>query len=284
MPQSARTATVTDDLVSRYREDGVVCHHGAFSSREMAIFEEAYQVLMDNPTYKQMELQVVGDGRFATDLTNRSEKAVEQLERVFAETCVADLAQACMGSTDVWFYYEQVWLKEGLARRSPWHQDASYLPVEGPHLTRLWIPLDPVPPNGNLEFIRGSHADNVLYVPSKWDPDDQTEALYTAESMQPLPNIEGHREDWDIVSFDTGPGDVIMFHTGILHGGAATAAGQRRRSLSLMFYGDDAQYAVRPVPEKDASMISEGLPTTPAEVVGMHPGEPFRLSYFPQLR
>jgi ectoine hydroxylase-related dioxygenase (phytanoyl-CoA dioxygenase family) len=284
MPQSAELDTVPEALVTRYHEDGVVRYRGAFSSREMAIFEDAYQVLMDNPTSKQMELETSGGGRFAADLTNRSESAVAQLERVFAETCVADLAQVCMGSASVWFYYEQVWLKEGQARRTPWHQDASYLPVEGPHVIRLWIPLDPVPPSGNLEFIRGSHANNVLYVPSKWNPDDQTEALYTAECMQPLPNIEEHRADWDIVSFDTGPGDVIMFHTDVLHGGAATATGQRRRSLSLMFYGEDAKYVVRPVPEQDASLISEGLPTTPSELVGMRPGDPFRLSYYSQLR
>ena len=62
MSQSAHIETVTDDLVNRYNKDGVVCHRGVFSPREMAIFEDAYQVLMDNPTYKQMELQTVGDG------------------------------------------------------------------------------------------------------------------------------------------------------------------------------------------------------------------------------
>src|SRR5450631_236918 len=44
---------------------------------------------------------------------------------------------------EVWFMYEQVFLKEGgETRRTPWHQDSSYLSVAGEHLAVAWICFD----------------------------------------------------------------------------------------------------------------------------------------------
>ena len=48
-----------------------------------------------------------------------------------------------------------------------------------------------------------------------------------------------------IVSFGVQTGDVVVFHPKTLHGGAATGPGQRRRTLTLRFFGDDACYDER---------------------------------------
>ena len=42
------------------------------------------------------------------------------------------------------------------------------------------------------------------------------------------------------------PGDLIVFHPATLHGGAPTHPGQRRRTLTLRFFGTDAIYDERP--------------------------------------
>ena len=68
-----------------------------------------------------------------------------------------------------------------------------------------------------------------------------------SETVPNLPRIEADRDQWEIVSYDTEPGDVIAFHTSTLHGGGAVDADTpERRTLTLRYFGDDAISAERP--------------------------------------
>ena len=44
----------------------------------------------------------------------------------------------------------------GTAQRTPWHQDQPYYNVDG-HGVSAWIAVDPVPEDGSLELVAGSH-------------------------------------------------------------------------------------------------------------------------------
>ena len=133
----------------------------------------------------------------------------------------------------------EAFLKEGgEARRTPWHQDASYTPYGGERLAIMWINFDPVAKEDSLEFVRGSHR-GPLYNGPGFDPSDDTRPAFAASAMPRIPDIEQERLKWDIVSFAVEPGDVIVFHNRILHGGGATRPGLRRRTLSLRFFCDD---------------------------------------------
>jgi ectoine hydroxylase-related dioxygenase (phytanoyl-CoA dioxygenase family) len=186
---------------------------------------------------------------------------------------------------DVWFMYEQVFLKEGgESRRTPWHQDSSYLPIDGSQIAVMWISFDPVAKNDSLEFVRGSHR-GVMYDGSRFDPNDDTAPIYGDGSLPRLPNIEAERSRWDIVSWAVEPGDVLVFHPGVLHGGAATHRGTRRRTLSLRFFGEDAVYALRPgmsgkrrpVDDPEASVFARAA-------AALSPGDPLCHPGFPKLR
>ena len=141
----------------------------------------------------------------------------------------------------------------GRTRRTPWHQDTSYLPITGQKLAVLWISFDPVAKEAALEFVRGSHRG---------------------------PLHDGSR--FDIVSFPVEPGDVVAFHPSMLHGGAATPPGGRRRTLTLRFFGDDVRYA----PRAGFSGILPDEPTTYFEELPacLRAGDPFRHSGFPKVR
>ena len=184
---------------------------------------------------------------------------------------VADL----WGGGDVWFMYEQVFLKEGgEARRTPWHQDSSYLAVAGDQLAVAWITFDAVSAAQSLEFVRGSHRGR-LYNGSRFDLEDDTLPTHPTSSLPRLPDIEGDRSQWDIVSWAVEPGDLIVFHPAMLHGGAPTHPGQRRRTLTLRFFGENAVYDPR---EGGAGPRVSGFHDR------MRAGEPFRDPSFLQLR
>ncbi len=279
------TTMLDASLRKTYRRDGVVCLRGALDSAALARALAAYDWSLANPS-PSANTYAGGSGRFYQDLANRA--AWPAYRELVTESPAADHVAALWGTPDVWFMYEQVFLKEGGdTRRTPWHQDASYLPIEGDEVAVMWISFERVAQEHSLEFVRGSQR-GPLYDGSRFDPADDTAPIYGDGSMPRLPDIEMERaarsKSWDVVSFGVEPGDAIVFHPALLHGGAATRSGARRRTLSLRFFGAGAKYAARPgqrrtfVEEQTATSVFQLLPGV------LSPGDAFRHPGFPQVR
>lgn len=189
---------------------------------------------------------------------------------------IPEVCALLWGTDTVWFMYEQVFLKEGgETRRTPWHQDASYLPVGGRDTAVAWITFDPLEKGDSLEFVPGSHC-GTLYNASSFALEDDTAPLFPDAELPRLPDIEADRDRWEILSWPVTPGDLIVFDLATLHGGAATHAGQRRRTLTLRFFGERAAYA----PKAGRT----GLPNAQGLGGRLKPGEPFRDEGFLRLR
>src|ERR1700683_810604 len=79
------------------------------------------------------------------------------------EIGLATMLGALWGVERMWYLGEQLFLKEGGAvRRTPWHQDTSYLRMMGSQLVACWISLDALPKEHCLEFVRGSHLGELF--------------------------------------------------------------------------------------------------------------------------
>ncbi|MFZ1889919.1 MAG: phytanoyl-CoA dioxygenase family protein [Candidatus Binataceae bacterium] len=273
-----------ESMRERFAADGVVCMRNVLDDAALDYARAAFDWSLANPGRAANQFQGTADApdRFYQDLLNPN--ALTGYREMLLRSPAADLVGALWGSPDVWFLYEQVFLKEGgESRRTPWHQDSSYLPIEGNQIAVMWISFDPVAREDSLEFVRGSHR-GVLYDGSRFDPADDTAPLYGGEAMPRLPNIEGERSRWDIVSFGVEPGDVVVFHPAMLHGGAPTHRGKRRRTLSLRFFGDDARFVLRP--GLMVGQNAEGEPRSVFEDMSrkLAPGAPFRHPAFLKLR
>jgi hypothetical protein len=256
-----------------YARDGVVFLPGVLDAKAIADAKSAYDWSMSNPGPGASKFAQVTDATFYHDLYNPACPAAYRpmLEASPLPAILADL----WGTPDVWFMYEQVFLKEGgESRRTPWHQDSSYLTIAGDDLAVAWITFDPVPKADALEFIRGSHK-GALYNGSRFELGDDTAPLHPSADLPRLPDIEATRDQFDIVSWATAPGDLIVFHPATLHGGAPTHPGGRRRTLTLRFFGRNAHYDRRPGP---AGPRVDGLHQR------MKQGDPFRDPSFLQLK
>lgn len=192
----------------------------------------------------------------------------------YSGTIVPDLVAALWQSPDVWFFYEQLFHKQGDMRRTPWHQDSTYLPVEGDHVAVVWIPLDPLDEWSSLEFALGSHR-GPMYNTSAFDPEDDTRPITDDGSLPRLPDIEAERDAWDIVSWAAEPGDIVVFHANVLHGGGPTRDGGRRRTVSLRYFGADAVVASR---------LKGGVSSLIPMLADLEPGDPFRADAFAKVR
>jgi len=256
-----------------YARDGVVLLPGALGAEALAQARDAYEWSLANPGPGATRFAQATAATFYNDLYNP--KCLEGYRAMLEASPLPDLIAELWGAPQVWFMYEQVFLKGGgEARRTPWHQDSSYLAIAGEHLAVAWISFDPVAREDCLEFVRGSHR-GALHNGSRFELGDDTAPINPSSSLPRLPDIEADRAAFDIVSFAVRPGDVVIFHPAMLHGGAATHGGTRRRTLSLRFFGEDAVYDRR---EGHAGPRIAGFHER------MTPGDPFRDPSFLKLR
>lgn len=248
-----------------FARDGVTPLRGALDADQLAAALNAWNWSLAHPGPRASRIRQATESTFFNDLFN-PDCMTGYRDMLEASPLPAQVAQL-WGRGPVWFMYEQVFLKEGeAARRTPWHQDSSYLAVAGEHLAVAWITFDPCAKADSLEFVPGSHR-GQLYNGSRFDLDDDTAPTHPQASLPRLPDIEATRDRFDIVSWPVEPGDLVIFHPKMLHGGAPTHSGARRRTLTLRFFGQDAVYDPR---EGGAGPRMKGFHER------MTPGAPFR--------
>jgi hypothetical protein len=246
--------------------DGVVRLAGALTPDALGKVEAAVEWSLANPSPTAVRFYPDEPAKFFEDRGHRHAALVRD---VGLDSMVA----ALWGVERFWYMGEQLFLKEGgRSRRTPWHQDTSYLRMMGSQLIACWISLDALPKAHCLEFVRGSHK-GTLYNGSAFAAADDTAPLYRHSALPRLPDIQAERDAFDIVSWDVTPGDVIVFHLGALHGGAGTAPGLRRRTISMRFMGPDVVYDGRARDETGAEAGNDAA--LKSIYAGLKHGDPF---------
>ena len=160
------------ELRRAYREDGAICVPGLLDPAALALARAAFDWSVAHPGPAASRPFEGIDGAFYQDLCNPVAPLERALPGVLHGTPVAELVTGLWDDPAIWFMYEQVFLKEGGEnRRTPWHQDAPYLSVEGDHLAVVWISLRPRAP-GRLARVRArARTGPRCYNTSAFDPD-----------------------------------------------------------------------------------------------------------------
>ena len=232
---------VAAELVDAFRRDGAVCVRGAFSEDDVALAARGIDRNLAEPSERALVASRPDDpGRFFEDFC--SWQRISEYEQFIRESPAAAIAGELMGSQQVRLFHDHVLVKEPATRQpTPWHQDQPYYNVDGRQACSLWMPVDPVDCDSTLEFVAGSHLGPWLMPRTFMD----SEAKWFPEgSLEELPDVEGDREAFEILSWELEPGDAVYFHMLTLH--AAGGATTRRRALSVRFLGDDVTHAPRP--------------------------------------
>lgn len=260
---SGMTVDAIESYRNRFAEDGVICVRGLLDDRQLGEALNAFNWSIANPG-PGASVEFAGEpGEMRQDLSNPL--AREAYREMLAQSPVSDFLSNLWGRGAVWFMYEQIFLKEGASLRTPWHQDTPYLCVDGEHLAVVWITFDAVEEKEGLEFCLGSHR-GPAYAPIAFRRDDPTAPLYPTDELLRMPDIEAERDQWPIRTWAITPGDVLIFHPSVLHGGGAPKGTRRRRTLSLRYFGEDAVYATRPEPavapkiDELHTLLSPGMP------------------------
>ena len=200
--------------------------------------------------------------RFMNDVDNWRE--VPEYEELLFRSPVAEFAARLMRATKANLVLQDVVMKEpGAEMPSPWHHDVPNQPLEGDQSCSVWIPLDPIRRENGIEYVRGSHRWGKAFLPLDMaDP----EAHYGADlsPYEQMPDIDAHREDYEILSWEMEPGDCIVHHGYALHGAPGNTSPWRRRTFIARFAGDDVRYYgsrhLKTVPDYPHCTLADGAP------------------------
>jgi len=266
---------ITSALAQEYRENGVVILRNALSREWLNLVETGIKRNLKSPgpfagTYYEGQ-----PGAFFDDYCNYD--SIVEYRMLVQHSPLADMMQALLETERLWLFYEQIFIKDGGGRRTPWHQDSPYFNAEGQQFCSAWISVDPAAGEDAFEIVAGSHR-GPLYSGAVWETDNGAAVWHgetATERLPEIPKVDEERDKWNIISCDVEPGDIVVFHPSVLHGGGGVRKGGRRRTLAIRFFGDDVRYVKRP---------GQVLPPFYGLAEALKPGDPLRHPYFPQLK
>jgi len=265
-------STITAQHIADFERDGFVLVRRAFALEWIELVREGIeQDLRALGPLHTIQQPKDAPGYFVTDFC--MSQRIRAFRGFVLESNAGEVAAKLMRSTRCNFFYDAMWAKgPGTPKRTPWHQDQPYYPIDGRQLCILWVPVDPVSAENSLELLRSSHRWNRWFQPQL---SRDAKILYGEgdRTFERMPDIEANRREYDIVSYEMTPGDCIAFTGLTVHGAPGnTSDRQPRRALSTIWMGDDAVFAERPGKVRP---LFEGH--------GLRPGDPMDCDYFPRV-
>jgi len=244
--------------VEAFQRDGAVCLCGVFAQQWIDAAAAGIERNLAAPSKYSESLGTKGvPGKFFNDYFNDyfNWRRIPEFQDYVYESPAAEIVARLMGSARSIFYHEHVLIKEpGNQKITPWHHDQPYYPVDGRQMCSIWMPLDPVPLKTSVQFVKGSHAWGRWFVPRKFATAKNYQLSIPAMGeaadlvqFETVPDIEGHPDDYNILSWPLEPGDCVVFYGLTLHSAAGNASlTTSRRALSTRWFGDDARFVERP--------------------------------------
>ncbi|HXP73593.1 MAG TPA: phytanoyl-CoA dioxygenase family protein [Stellaceae bacterium] len=264
---------ITETDVAAFDRDGAVCLRHAFDPRWLDRIAEGIDKELAAPGNGLVEQQAAGlPGRFVTDYC--AAQRTPEFQDFIVNSGAAEIVATLMRSTAAHFLMDVLWIKQpGTAKPTAWHQDQPYFCIDGRQMCSIWLPIDPVPRDVALRFLRGSHRWGRWFRPRLTSGRE----LYTfgadEKPWEAIPDFDAELDKYDVLQWGLEPGDCLVFHALAVHGAPGNPQPSRhRRVLTTVWFGDDATYGVRPSP-----------PRPHFEGHGLKPGDPMRSPYFPQI-
>lgn len=258
---------LTASEIDTYRTDGVVCARGLFPQLWVDRMRCAVDRAVAGPTSYGAEVSLKEKG-FSGDLFLW--KTLDDFRDFVYQSPAASIAAQVLGAARIRFFYDQLFVKPpGCHVATPWHHDITFWPISGEQVCSIWMTFDRVDRRSSgLEFVRGSHRWTRRFkaVTPDFNP-------YMMDSdLEDPPDIDDHRTDYDLVSWNMDPGDVLIFDGLVVHGSTGNHTTDRpRRAFSTRWAGDDIRFAPR----------HATMPLFWSH--GLEPGDPLSGPLFPQV-
>ncbi len=255
-----------------YEANGAVCLRGVFAPDWIARVREGIARELAAPGRGFVEQARGLPGRFVTDYC--AAQQVPELQDFVANSPAAEIVARLMGAARAGFLMDVLWIKEpGTSKPTAWHQDQPYFAVDGRQMCSIWLPVDPVPQDVALRFLKGSHRWNRWFRPQLTSGKELYRFDDPGSVWETIPDFDAELDRHEVLSWALEPGDCLVFHALTVHGAPGNPQpGNRRRVLTTVWFGDDATWGVRPSP-----------PRPKFEGHGLEPGAALESPLFPRL-
>lgn len=267
---------VTETHMAAYKEQGVVCLRQMFDmdwiQRLLAAWERVQvqltqvgeaqllpSVYTKTDPLLEAEMRASAARRSAMDgnpskSKMNSAKYMHKWDPDFKAFALESPAGALVGevlqANHVRFFWDQMFEKRaGGDLDTYWHTDQASWPTRGEQLPSLWMPLTPVSEDQSLEYIAGSHADRSEYWGRAWNAQNLDKLGQRPLDRLEFIDFEKRRSEPDLkfLKWAMEPGDVMIFHPRLYHGGGPNRNPHRERiALSTRWFGDDVVWNPRP--------------------------------------
>ena len=264
-------AAVDAELVRSYRANGAVCVRGVIEDRWLEVLARGIERNLTHrgPLGREYTKDRGGaEGFFYGDAAVWQD--VPEYQDYIFNSPAAEIAAKLTGASKINLYFDGIFVRgPNTPSRTPWHQDVPYWPIEGDQMCTVWIPLDFIPREGSVEYVRGSHGWGKVYRPKSFFKAERDYEFHD-DGLQAMPDFEDLRDEYDLLGWEMHPGDVQVFHGHVIHGAAGNDTDCARRTFQTRFSGDGMTYVLR-----DGEMH----PTFPD--CGLQPGDPIGGPSFP---
>jgi ectoine hydroxylase-related dioxygenase (phytanoyl-CoA dioxygenase family) len=240
---------VPDEAVEAFRRDGAVMLKGVLSDRWLHELADGIALNQAEPSKRKLDWvkdEATGDTLFFDAVTVAHNP---HYERYMLQSPIGPIAARMFASPTALAFYVSVFIRSaGTRSRTPWHQDQPYWSAEGRQALSIWTSLDPVPEGTALEFVRGSHLwDRPLARPHFEQQNLGGVMDIAGLDAMPIPDFSGiDRDKYDFLSWAMDPGDIVIFHGMMVHGGSGDLpADLGRRTISAQWLGEDARITDR---------------------------------------
>ena len=221
----------------------MVCVRHFFEQQWLDVVAEAIHHGLANPGPMYLDYSADTDpGSYCTDLWIWRENPA--MRQFIFDSPAAELAGELMGVDSVILVTDN-WMvrRAGAVNRAPWHHDHPYFDVSGSWCV-LWMGLEPVAPGDGVEFIRGSHRWERLFMPLSFagtGPKGELVAPY-----EPTPDFATVSGDHEILAFSLEPGDCLVFDSRTVHGAPdPRPPANTVRRLTMRYAPGDARFEKR---------------------------------------
>lgn len=163
---------------------------------------------------------------------------------------ILDYVELALGR-DIILWATAFWYKEPHnTKYIPWHQDASYWPMDPRINLTAWIALGPTSPeNGCLRLIPGSHKN---WLDDEYQPLDKTSAFSRGLANEQV-------EESKAVDMVMQPGDVTFFSEATLHGSNANTSDIPRLGFSVRFTTPEVKFDIDGLKEQGIDYLAKTI-------------------------
>lgn len=271
---------VTAEHIDQYSTDGATLIQNAFGEEWLSVLRAGMDLNLREPSERSRMWNRSDEGH-TTFYDGQTWLSNPHYRDFIENSGMAEIAGRVMGVDSVNFFFDTIFARStGTQFRTPFHQDEPYWSVEGFDCSSAWMPLMSCEKRSALEFVRGSHRWEQRFAQTNFGAltgDERDQVQFSQDNTVPFPDIEGNRDDYEILSWDMEPGDIAIFNARIIHGGSGLLREDRDLSVfNTQWLGPDVRIKFR----------QEGMDPDHSQVMteaGLRPGDRVGGELYPEL-